>query len=121
MIDKMADKQDKQEIKSFLEWFEYCISGKKNLNGGFAEVKIKSITRYKDYDNYYCVIADTTLGDYFDSDNPKMEHYPNCKYHLAKIKNKESVIRKLDGKKPIKWRLLTDKELEGLKLKCKKQ
>ena len=91
----LNDKQKlKKEMQDVIETFEYNTSGKRGLNGGFADVKILKI---ETHDKYYKVYADVTLGDCFDE--PKSETYHGCYYHL--------------DKKDL--HLLRDKEFEKLK------
>lgn len=70
---------NQKAIQYLIERYEKFAKGKKNLNGGFAEAKIKDIS---DRGKYYRVIADIKVGDCFGE--PKSEEYPGCEYFINK-------------------------------------
>lgn len=77
----MARKTKASKIRDAIENYEYYNSGKKNLNGGYAEADHLRILTRKNHYKVYCQI---TLGDYFDAEHPHKEIFSNCWYHLDK-------------------------------------
>jgi hypothetical protein len=91
-IEKLTiSKERKEEIRRTIENYESYMSGKRNLNGGYANVQITHITEHNAYYevNYVC-----ELGDIFDGNNPVKETFEDCKVYLDKtdlhlLKDKE--------------------------------
>lgn len=69
----------KKEMEAKIESFEYVATGKKMLNGGFADA---NITKIQDKGDYYKVTSDITIGDCFEG--PKSETYYECEYFFEK-------------------------------------
>jgi hypothetical protein len=100
----MISAEREKEIIKQVEDIEYYSSGKRGLNGGYANADNVEIF---EKNGTYIVFADIELGDSFDSEHPHKEIFENCKYYLDMkdlhmLEDKEITQRGFDGEEEIR-------------------